>query len=216
MHRVKTLPPYLAERYQKWTETTFAGYRERFARLASEGQHPGAMVVACCDSRVSVEPIFGPGPGETFIHRNIANLVPRHNPDGDRPGTAAAIEYAVKALEVSHLIVMGHSGCGGIAGSCDMFEGKAPELTAPESYIGRWLEDLRPAHARVAEIEDRDLRLTALEKEGVHLSLENLMGYPFVANAVDAGRLRLHGLWVEIGNGRIESYDGHSNAFSPM
>lgn len=216
MHRIKSLPPYLADRYQSWTETTFTTYSQRFAQLASEGQTPGAMVVACCDSRLSVESLFGPGPGETFIHRNIANLVPRHSPDRDKPSTAAAIEYAIKVLKVSHLIVMGHSGCGGIAGCNDMCEGHAPELEAKDSYIGRWLEDLRPAHARVKDIAERATRLTAMEKEGVHVSLENLMGYPFVRDAVDAGRLRLHGLWVDIGTGKIESYDGDLNTFQPM
>lgn len=216
MHRVKSLPPYLSERYQTWTETTFADYQSEFAQLAAEGQEPGAMVIACCDSRVSVEPLFGPAPGETFIHRNIANLVPRHNPEGDKPGTAAAVEYAVKALKISHLIVMGHSGCGGVAGCHDMCEGNAPELEAKESYIGQWLQELRPAHGRIADVEGRTNRLTAMEKEGVHVSLENLMSYPFVREAVEAGRLRLHGLWVDIGKGSIESYDGELNRFSPM
>ncbi|MEM9320557.1 MAG: carbonic anhydrase [Pseudomonadota bacterium] len=214
MHRVKALPPYLAERYRTWTETSFAENRAHFRKLADEGQNPGAMVIACCDSRVSVEPVFGPGPGETFIHRNIANLVPRHG-SGDH-GTGAAIEYAVNALKVSHLIVMGHSGCGGVKGCCDMCEGRAPELDKPGGHIGRWLDELRPAHALVADIGDPDAKLTAMEKEGVHVSLENLMGYPFVAEAVDQGRLRLHGLWVEIGAGAFESYDGHLKRFSPV
>lgn len=216
MHRVKSLPPELAARYRAWKETSFTENRESFERLAADGQRPGAMVVACCDSRVTVELLFGPNPGEIFVHRNIANVVPRHTPDGGHHGTAAAIEYAVTVLEVGHLIVMGHSQCGGVKGCMDMCDGHAPQLTSRDSYVGRWLEELRPAHTRVAAIKDMDQRVSAMEKESVHLSLENLMGYPFVRKAVDDGKLRLHGLWVDIANGMIESYDGDMNAFSPM
>ena len=216
MHRVKSLPPYLAERYQTWSQTDFAENRERFQKLAADGQKPRAMVIACSDSRVTVELLFGPKPGEVFVHRNIANVVPRHLPDGGHHGTAAAVEYAVTVLKVEHLIVMGHSQCGGVRGCMDMCEGHAPQLLEQSSYVGRWLEELRPAHSHVTEIEDPDTRAAALEKEGVRLSIENLMGYPFVAEAVDAGRLRLHGLWVDIAEGRIESYDGIDNAFSAV
>lgn len=216
MHRVKSLPAHLADRYRRWTETTFAENRQWFQRLAQEGQSPDAMVVACCDSRVTVEALFGPGPGEIFVHRNIANLVPRHLPDGGHHGTAAAIEYAVTVLQVSHLIVMGHSGCGGVKGCADMCAGHAPELLRTESYVGRWLDELRPAFDRTDGITDAQARQTAMEKEAVHVSLENLMGYPFVAEAVDCGQLRLYGLWVEIGGGTIESYDGHLKRFEPV
>lgn len=216
MHRIKTLPLYLAERYRTWTETSFAENAEKFRQLALEGQEPKAMVVACCDSRVTVELLFGPNPGEIFVHRNIANIVPRHTPDGGHHGTAAAIEYAVTVLNVEHLIVMGHSQCGGVRGCMEMCEGQAPQLTDWSSYVGRWLDELRPAHTRTSAVEDPDARLTAMEKEGVHVSLENLMGYPFVRAAVDAGNLCLHGLWVDIGKGVIQSYDGDLNRFSPM
>lgn len=216
MHRVKPLPPQLADRYRNWTETSFAENRDHFRRLASEGQSPDTMVIACCDSRVQVSEAFGPGPGETFIHRNIANLVPRHSAGRDKPGTAAALEYAVKHLKVSHIVVMGHSGCGGVEACCDLCEGHAPDLEKPDSFIGAWLEELRPAYAPVADIPDRGHKLTAMEKEGVHISLENLMTYPFVAEAVDANKLRLHGIWVEIADGTVESYDGQMKRFSPM
>lgn len=216
MHRVKPLPPYLAERYRNWSETTLTENRDHFRRLARDGQHPDTMIIACCDSRVQASQVFGPHPGETFIHRNIANLVPRYRTDQDMPGTAAAVEYAVKVLKVEHIIVMGHSACGGVEACNDMCDGHAPELETGESFIGTWLNELRPAHARVRDIPDREHRLTAMEKEGVHVSLENLMGYPFVAEAVEAERLWLHGIWVEIADGSVETYDGHLKRFSPM
>lgn len=216
MENATPLPPYLVDRYRDWSRSNFADFSELYGHLAAEGQEPGAMVIACCDSRVSVEPLFAPAPGEAFIHRNIANLVPRHNIHGDKPGTAAAVEYAVTVLKVRHLIVMGHSGCGGVAGCNDMCEGNAPGLSDPSSYVGRWIEELRPAHARVAEIEDRAERLTAMEKAGVCLSLENLAEYPFVATAMEAGNLELHGLWIDIGVGRVECYDSTTDAFAPL
>ncbi|MBF9029432.1 carbonic anhydrase [Rhodobacterales bacterium HKCCE3408] len=216
MHRIKELPPYLADRYRSWSTSTFAENRDWFRRLADEGQKPQAMVIACCDSRVTVESIFGRGPGEIFVHRNIANLVPTHTPDGGHHGTAAAVEFAVEVLKVAHLLVLGHSGCGGVRGCMEMCEGKAPHLDRRDSYVGRWLDELRPAHDAVREVEDPDLRAEAMEKEGVRVSLEHLMGFPFVKSAVESGQLRLHGLWVGIGDGKMESYDGELRRFSPV
>ena len=110
---VKPLPNYLIQRYHGWKATTFEDNHAWYRRLASEGQRPRAMVISCCDSRVHVTAIFGAEQGEFFIHRNIANLVPAYLPDGEPHGTSAAVEYAVTALKVSHIIVLGHSSCGG-------------------------------------------------------------------------------------------------------
>lgn len=208
MHRVKSLPPYLMERYRGWKEKTFPESRDWFRRLAEEGQHPQAMVIACCDSRVAVASVFGQRIGELFVHRNIANLVPPYTPDGQHHGTAAAVEYAVKSLRVSHILVMGHSNCGGVRGCIDMCSGAAPELERSESFVGRWLDVLRPGYEKVRDIADPALQQTALEKEGVQVSLENLMSYPFVAEAVDAGDLTLHGLWTDIAEMDLETFDG--------
>lgn len=208
MQRVSSLPDYLLERYKSWKEKSFPKNREWFLKLAEEGQHPRAMVIACCDSRVAITSIFGQRTGELFIHRNIANLVPPFTPDGKHHGTAAAVEFAVKNLKVKHILVMGHSRCGGVAGCIEMCEGRAPDLEAQESFIGRWLDTLRIGHARVADIEDLQLRQTALEKEGVQVSLNNLMSYPFVQEAVEDGRVTLHGLWSDIADMDLHTYDG--------
>ena len=117
MLNAKPLPHYLVSRYNGWRATTFAENRAWYNRLAEDGQRPRAMIISCCDSRVHVTSIFGADTGEFFIHRNIANLVPPYTPDGQQHGTSAAVEYAVKALKVAHLIVMGHTKCGGVAGS---------------------------------------------------------------------------------------------------
>ncbi|MEL6296925.1 MAG: carbonic anhydrase, partial [Pseudomonadota bacterium] len=154
MHRVKPLPAFLLQRYQGWKATTYTENSAWYRRLATEGQRPRAMVISCCDSRVNVTSIFGADQGEFFIHRNIANLVPPYEPDGDHHGTSAAVEYAVNVLQVAHLVVLGHSLCGGVQGCIDMCEGRAPELEKTESFVGRWMDILRPKFGEVAEIED--------------------------------------------------------------
>ena len=136
MHRIKPLPTFLLQRYQGWKATTYAENSAWYRRLATEGQRPRAMVISCCDSRVHVTSIFGADQGEFFIHRNIANLVPPFEPDGDHHGTSAAVEYAVNVLHVAHIVVLGHSRCGGVQGCIDMCEGRAPELE--EKTMGGW------------------------------------------------------------------------------
>lgn len=212
MEQAKPLPDYLVKRYQGWQATTFAENRAWYRRLADEGQRPRAMMIACCDSRVHVTSIFGADSGEFFIHRNIANMVPPYAPDGDHHGTSAAVEYAVNSLKVSHLMVMGHSGCGGVRGCYDMCEGKAPELEESSSFVGRWMDILRPGYEALPQGDEAE-RVRRLEKEGVLVSLQNLMGFPFVAEAVERGDLTLHGLWMHIGHGGLEVYDPDEGGF---
>ena len=126
MTNTKPLPTYLIQRYHGWKATTFTENASWYRRLADDGQRPRAMVISCCDSRVHVTSIFGAEQGEFFIHRNIANLVPPYQPDGDHHGTSAAVEYAVKYLKVSNILVLGHSSCGGVQGCIDKCEGNAP------------------------------------------------------------------------------------------
>ena len=203
----RPLPDYLVRRYQGWRATTYAENRPWYRRLAEDGQRPRAMIVACCDSRVHVGSIFGEDAGEFFIHRNIANLIPPFAPDGDHHGTSAAVEYAVRALRVAHLIVMGHSQCGGVRGCYDMCEGHAPELDEATSFVGRWMDILRPAHETLPPGEEAQ-RVTALERAAVRTSLANLATFPFVQAAVEDERLTLHGLWNDLAEGTLEAWDG--------
>ena len=214
MEHAKPLPAYLVQRYHGWKATTFEANRAWYKRLADEGQRPRAMVISCCDSRVQVTAIFGADTGEFFIHRNIASLVPPYEPDGDRHGTSAAIEYAVTALNVAHLIVLGHSSCGGVAGCHAMCSGQAPELEEKSSFVGRWMDILRPGYERIKGQSDNEVR--ALEHESVLVSLENLMTFPFVSSAVKAGKLSLHGLWTDIGEGSLMEYDAASGVYKPV
>ncbi len=215
MHAVRPLPAYLINRYHGWKATTYTENRGWYRRLAEDGQRPRAMVISCCDSRVHVTAIFGADQGEFFIHRNIANLVPPYNPDGEYHGTSAAVEYAVSSLKVAQLIVLGHSGCGGVDSCYDMCSGHAPELEKSTSFIGRWMEILRPGFNRLQPGDDAGRR-AALEKEAVRVSLENLLTFPFVRTAVDDERLTLHGLWNHIGDGSLEMLDATTDSFQPI
>jgi carbonic anhydrase len=216
MEQAKPLPHYLVQRYHGWKATGYAENKAWYRRLASDGQHPRAMVISCCDSRVHVTSIFGADQGEFFIHRNIANLVPPYEPDGDHHGTSAAVEYAVTMLNVSHLIVLGHSNCGGVKGCLDMCQGKAPDLEAQTSFVGRWMDILRPKYDLVAAENDPAVQQQMLEKYSVVASLENLMTFPFIKSRVGEGLLTLHGLWTDIGEGGLECFHPETEGFKPV
>lgn len=217
MDFARPLPAFLAERHRRWRAAVTDEDRTRLAELAAFGQNPQAMIIACCDSRVMATDMFGAGAGDFFVHRNIASLVPAYQPDGQQHGTSATVEFAVKTLKVRHLVVMGHYGCGGVKGCHDMLSGKAPELLEPTSFVGSWLRVLTPGFEAV---EARDLapeaRLAALEKQAVLVSLGNLMTFPFVAGAVRAGDLELHGAWKDIRDGSLQVYDARSDSFQPV
>ena len=202
------LPAYLIQRYNGWKATKYVENKVWYKHLAEDGQHPRAMVISCCDSRVHVTAIFGSDTGEFFIHRNIANLVPPYSPDADHHGTSAAVEYAVTSLHVAHIIVLGHSNCGGVSACHKMCSGNAPELEEKSSFVGRWMDILRPGFERVQHIKNTQSQIDALEREGVIISLENLMGFPFVKAAVESDTLSLHGLWNDIGEGSLFFYNG--------
>ncbi|MEP4248117.1 carbonic anhydrase [Tateyamaria sp.] len=216
MHSVKPLPTFLLQRYQGWKATTYAENSAWYRRLANEGQRPRTMVISCCDSRVHVTSIFGADQGEFFIHRNIANLVPPFAPGGDHHGTSAAVEYAVTVLEVAHVVVLGHSRCGGVQGCVDMCEGRAPELEEETSFVGRWMDILRPKYEQVADIEDETEKTRRLEQLGVVASLENLMTFPFVEQRVNDGTLSIHGLWTDIAEGTMCQFVNGMDEFQPV
>ncbi len=217
MENARPLPSTLLERYRAWQARRSPEDVARYAEMAAKGQSPKAMIITCCDSRVLISEIFGSEPGDFFIHRNIANLVPPHEPDGRAHGTSAAIEYAVIALGIEHLVVMGHHGCGGVRGCHDMLAGLAPDLDKPTSFVGTWLKILKPGYEALAGRGlNYEERIAALEKEAVLVSLRNLMSFPFIAEAVEAGRLQLHGAWKDIRDGGLELYDAETDAFAPL
>lgn len=212
----RPLPAYLVNRYRGWKATKFEDNKSWYHHLAHDGQHPRAMVISCCDSRVSPPEIFEADPGEFFLHRNIASLVPPLDKAGKHHCTGAAVEYAVGVLHVAHLIVIGHSGCGGVKGCHDMCAGEAPALEDPDSTVGRWLDILRPGYERTEGIAPTDARLAAMERAGVVIALENLLSYPAVRNAVESDRLTLHGVWNDIASGALEQFDPATGNFVPV
>ena len=215
MDQARPLPSYLVSRFHGWRATSYQDNRAWYRRLAESGQHPRAMVISCCDSRVHVTSIFGADEGEFFIHRNVANLVPPFYPDGQYHGTSAAVEYAVTSLKVAHIVVLGHSNCGGVRGCHDMCSGLAPQLEEKSSFVGRWMDILRPGYERVVGLPAEE-RIGALEKQAVLVSLENLMTFPFVKEAVEDDMLTLHGLWNNTGEGGLEQYDHAKAGFVPV
>ena len=210
---LKPLPDYLVQRYNGWKATTFSNNKIWYHKLAEDGQHPRAMIISCCDSRVHVTSIFGSDAGEFFIHRNIANLVPPFKKDQDYHGTSAAIEYAVKTLKIPHIIVLGHSTCGGVKSSFDYFSGNNPDLYEDSNFVASWLEILRPSFNKIPKELSLKNKIKSLEKQTVLTSIENLLTFPFISDALKNETLSLHGLWHDIGSGELMYFDSKSNDF---
>ena len=166
-----------------------------FQELAREGQSPSTMVVACCDSRVDPSMIFGAAPGELFVVRNVANLVPPYGPDGAHHATSAALEFAVRVLRVPDIVVMGHGMCGGIAALMNGAPAVATDFLVP------WINIAARAKARVLACDDGGDTQLACEQAAIALSLENLRGYPWVAERLIEGSLQMHGAHFDIRHG---------------
>lgn len=175
--------------------------QQRYLDLAKEGQQPKTLVVGCCDSRAAPETIFNCGPGELFVVRNVANLVPPYAPDGQFHATSAALEFAVQALQVENIVVMGHGQCGGIkaALATDM----AP--LSPGDFIGKWMSLLEPLadSLKVGSAMDAAERQTALERVSIRNSIGNLMSFPYIRKRVEDGSLNLFGAWFDIALGEL-------------
>ena len=207
------MPDYLVKRYYGWKATTFANNKSWYHKLAEDGQNPRAMIISCCDSRVHVTSIFGSDAGEFFIHRNVANLVPPFKKDEDYHGTSSAIEYAVKSLKIPHIIVLGHSTCGGVKASYDYFSENKSNLKEESNFVASWLEILRPSFNNLPNELNEEDKVSYLEKAAVLTSVNNLTTFPFIQDAINNGSLSIHGLWHNIGTGELMSYDIKTKKF---
>lgn len=189
----------LVKGYQDFRAGDYAEQKTLYETLGTEGQFPKTMIIACADSRVDPTDIFNAYPGEMFVARNVANIVPPLDPTGGYHGTSAAIEYAVTVLKVDTLVVMGHESCGGIAG-CIAGAGDPPH----ENYIGKWVSLINDVRDRVVAKGLSGEALTyEMELEVVRQSLANLMTFPFVKEAVDSGQLSLQGAYFSIIKARL-------------
>jgi carbonic anhydrase len=207
-------PARLTEGYHSFLENRLPHERERYEELAKNGQHPEIMVIGCGDSRVAPETIFDADPGEIFVIRNIANLVPPCEPDAVTSfhGTSAAIEFGVNALKVKHIVVLGHASCGGVAA----YANQAAPLTKPD-FIGKWMSQIAPVAERVGPpAGDRKAWIQRLEWAVVEYSLNNLMTFPAVREAVEEGTLTLHGAYFGVATGLLFIRDPDTGKFSAL
>jgi carbonic anhydrase len=204
-------PQNLTDGYRAFLDSSFPREKVRYETLAEKGQSPEVMIIGCCDSRVSPEVIFDASPGELFVVRNVANLVPPFETQGDFHGTSAALEFAVQALRVKHIVVLGHARCGGIRAFAD---DTAP--LSPGDFIGRWMSLIAPA-AEPAGPRGDDFAeyLTRLELAAIENSLNNLMTFPCVRILVERGKLQLHGAYFGVATGILMIRDPETKQFRP-
>lgn len=200
----------LLDGYHRFRDETWPQQRARFEALAEQGQKPHTMVIACSDSRVDPQMIFSAGPGELFVVRNVANLVPPYMPDAAFHGTSAAVEFAVRVLGVGRIVVMGHALCGGIRA---LLEG-TPEQAS--DFVAGWIHIADRARATALRCDTPEAAQEAGEHEAVRISIENLLTFPWVAEAVAAGKLRLRGAHFGVATGRLLVLDPDTDGFAPV
>jgi carbonic anhydrase len=203
-------PKSLLEGYRAFRTQRLPTEQTRYRELSERGQSPEVMVIGCCDSRVSPEVIFDAKPGELFVVRNIANLVPIYQPDGGAHGVSAALEYAVQVLRVKHIVVLGHAQCGGIRAFIDKI---AP--LSPGDFIGKWMSMFIKPGELVEQRAHESMQdfATRIEKAAVLRSLENLMTFPCVQILVERGKVELHGAYFGVAEGSLFVLDKPTKEF---
>jgi carbonic anhydrase len=205
-------PEQLSDRYRRFKHRHFEHHIEQYQELATYGQRPEVMIVSCCDSRVDPETIFSAMPGELFVMRNVANLIPPYETGGTYHGVSAAIEFAVLNLRVKHLVIMGHSGCGGVKAALDRTAARETE----GHFISKWMSMLEDARLKVLashQGSSQNAMLTALELEAIKTSLANLRSFPFLAELESNGKLALHGAHFDIGTGKLQALNESTGKF---
>lgn len=210
----QTFPRRLTEGYRSFLDDRFVREQGRYEELGENGQTPKIMLIGCCDSRVSPEVIFDARPGEMFVARNIANLVPPYQPDDQLHGTSAALEYAVQALRVEHIVVLGHGRCGGIRAFAD----DSQTALSPGDFIGKWITLIGPAAQRTGgrgRNESFEDYLARLELASIQQSIENLRTFPCVRILEEKGRLQLHGAFFAVHTGVLMILDPATGQFIP-
>lgn len=206
-------PKPLEDGYRLWRDERLPQERGRLAQLAALGQAPIALVIGCCDSRVSPETIFSAGPGELFVLRNVANVIPPYRPDGAHHGTSAAIEFALGGLAVPHVVVMGHSQCGGVRAYLDS------RVDTKGEFIGPWMSLIEGAKedalARNPNLKGKALE-NAVEEAAIRVSIGNLRTFPEIQRREAEGLITISGLHLNISNGELRALDEKTGDFSPV
>lgn len=208
-----TFPQHLINGYRAFATQRLPQEQTRYRELSERGQSPQVMVIGCCDSRVSPEVIFDAGPGELFVVRNVANLVPVYAPDGAAHGVSAALEFAVQVLRVQHIVVLGHAQCGGVKAYV-----QENEPLSPGDFIGKWMEMIAPAAREVGPrgALSMDEFITRVEQASVVKSLENLMTFPCVSILAGRGKIQLHGAYFGVARGELSVLDPETKKFVPL
>ena len=209
----------LLEGYRRFRTGAYQEQRRRYDALADKGQAPGVLVIACSDSRVDPTRVFDTEPGQMFVVRNVANLVPPFDPDPThgQHSTSAAIEYAVTQLKVHHILVLGHARCGGFKASIEgTFDNAAP---GEGGFINRWMNQIAPARDTIraaAQLSPDIDACSALELAAIRLSIDNLRSFPFIAVAEAAGQLHLQGALFDIAEGVLRVLNHETGKFEPL
>lgn len=206
------MPEQLVKGYKRFREGYFQHNKDRLNRLV-EGQSPRIAMISCCDSRVDPTIVFDAAPGELFVVRNVANLVPPFEEDDGFHGTSAALEFAVTGLEVSDIVVLGHAQCGGIAALMDK-----EESSGKSSFIDQWMTLAEPARQAVLAQQEKAgvNKYTACEHLALEHSLLNLMTFPWIKSRVDQGSLTIHGWYYDLANGTLSCFDAATSGFLPL
>jgi carbonic anhydrase len=205
-----SLPQRLIDGYGAFTSGRLQAEQHRYRELAERGQTPEIMVIGCCDSRVSPEVIFDARPGELFVVRNVANLVPPFETGGTYHGVSAALEFGVAALKVKHIVVLGHAHCGGIKAYAE-----DAEPLSPGDFIGRWMSLIEPAAAKVGPRGSmtREDYIERMEKASIVNTLDNLMTFPRLRKLIESGSVTLHGAYFGVAAGELSVLDKASGEF---
>jgi carbonic anhydrase len=204
-------PARLIDGYRAFVDTRLPLERSRFEKLAASGQRPETMVICCCDSRVSPEVIFDAHPGELFVVRNVANLVPPYSPSGFTHGVSAALEFAVQGLRVKHIVVMGHTHCGGIRAYSEH-----RNRLNPGDFIDNWMSLIAPAAAAVEDTGDDADYLSRLGQASIIATMDNLKTFPWIKSRIDDRQLELLGAYFDVGTGDLTVYDSAARTFAPV
>jgi carbonic anhydrase len=205
-------PRQLIQGYQSFRAGRLPREQDRYRELSEIGQSPEVMVIGCCDSRVSPEVIFDARPGELFVVRNVANIVPPYAPDGQAHGVSAALEFGVAALKVKHIVVLGHAQCGGVKAFAE-----DAEPLSPGDFIGKWMRLMAPAADKIGPRGSltRADYLTRLEQANVANSLDNLMTFPRLRKLIERGSVATHGAYFGVATGELWVRDEASGEFAP-
>ncbi|HEY1735235.1 MAG TPA: carbonic anhydrase [Methylovirgula sp.] len=214
----RLLPARLVAGYEVFLGGRFRREQDRYGELATSGQKPKVLLIGCCDSRVSPEVIFDADPGEIFVIRNVANLVPPYTPNDDLHGTSAALEFAVRNLKVEHIVIMGHAICGGVRAFVEDAANPKRQPPPPGDFIGHWMSLIKPAADQLGPPNGEPLADYAerLAKASILHTLQNLRTFPYVRDREAKGELALHGAYFGVADGRLLALDEAKREFVPV